>query len=57
MWGWNVDDVGRVCDGLGSVLFQYNGVEVSVCCQYIVSILEYLGRMLGGRREGGGMEC
>lgn len=29
----------------GSVLFQYNGLETSVYCHYVISILEYVRRV------------
>ncbi len=45
------EGVRGICVSFGSVFFQYNGVETSVCCHYIISILVYWGWMCGGWRE------
>ncbi len=49
------DEGATICDEFLSVFFQYCGGCVEVRCQYMVSILEHLGRSFGVYvKEGGG---
>ena len=47
--------LGSFCGALGSVCFQYVGLGREQFCQYIVSMLEYLGGFFGGYGEGVGI--
>lgn len=47
MWWGFCDEGAIICDEFLSVCFQYCGGCVEYRCQYIVSILEHLGRIIG----------
>ena len=53
---WDCDwGLGSFWGALGSVCFQYVGLGREQFCQYIVSMLEYLGGIFGGYVEGVGI--
>ena len=53
--GGGRDVLPRNGGALGSVCFQYVGLGREQFCQYIVSMLEYLGGIFGGYVEGVGI--